>query len=534
MKVAVNSQSLVKNTLIAAVAILGLSAAKVGKSSGKSGATGSQLKDEQIWFSGTVDQAIAEAKAKKKPLLIYWGAVWCPPCNELKSQVFSQPRFAELMQNIVAAHVDGDSQDAQLWSDKFKASGYPTVLLFDLKGREVMRLAESLDMEEFENALNSALTSGGTISDALAAGLSGKASREQWQMLATYQWGNGGDLPYTQLQLADLLNRLAKSAPEKYLPERAMLGAGALSLAATNGDPSGPEETKTLEEIHAAVPKILPLLLANYETIWAVRSTITGGAEPIFTWAFATSSAKVDELTAAWIAAARQIALDPRASVSTRVSAVYPELTLEKLRLPKGNKLSEKTVALVHEKAREADLSAKTAYDRHAAMTDVAGMLAEVGDLNAARQILEKEIEKTDTPWYFQSALAGIYKEAGKSAEALAWSEKARLSVKGRASRLQWISADLVLIAKTPDKNQKAKLLAASKDYYETVYSLTDGFLGRNAARAKRVAGALKDWIAKDADLQTLIETYSSKCAKAETASPGCTAHFLAIKGGAA
>jgi protein disulfide-isomerase len=31
------------------------------------------------WFNGNVESAFASAKASNKPVLLYWGAQWCPP-----------------------------------------------------------------------------------------------------------------------------------------------------------------------------------------------------------------------------------------------------------------------------------------------------------------------------------------------------------------------------------------------------------------------------------------------------------------------
>ena len=28
-----------------------------------------------------------QAKAANKPVFLYWGAVWCPPCNQIKAMV---------------------------------------------------------------------------------------------------------------------------------------------------------------------------------------------------------------------------------------------------------------------------------------------------------------------------------------------------------------------------------------------------------------------------------------------------------------
>src|SRR4051812_8362231 len=40
-----------------------------------------------------VDAAFARAKRENKPLFLYWGAAWCPPCNQLKATVFNRADF---------------------------------------------------------------------------------------------------------------------------------------------------------------------------------------------------------------------------------------------------------------------------------------------------------------------------------------------------------------------------------------------------------------------------------------------------------
>jgi hypothetical protein len=106
---------------------------------------------------------------------------------------------------------------------------------------------------------------------------------------------------------------------------------------------------------------------------------------------------------------------------------------------------------------------------------------------------------------------------------ALAWSAKARKSAQGRASRLQWISSDLLLVAKTPQPAQAAKLAEVTKEYDTAALTLTDGFAGRNARRSSSVAGALKDWLRKPAVKQVVDE--AAKAYKNEA----CAAHFARL-----
>ena len=98
------------------------------------------------WFKGDVDAAFKSAQASNKPVLLYWGAQWCPPCKQLKSAVFNRPDFIEKSKLFVAVYLDGDLPDAQKWGDVFRVTGYPTVVVFKPDRTEITRIAGNMDL----------------------------------------------------------------------------------------------------------------------------------------------------------------------------------------------------------------------------------------------------------------------------------------------------------------------------------------------------------------------------------------------------
>ena len=56
---------------------------------------------------GDLDAAFALARARQQPLFLYWGAVWCPPCNQLKAGLFKDPAFIALTSKFVPVYLDG-------------------------------------------------------------------------------------------------------------------------------------------------------------------------------------------------------------------------------------------------------------------------------------------------------------------------------------------------------------------------------------------------------------------------------------------
>jgi len=110
--------------------------------------------DEILWHTGDIDSAFAAARAARKPVLLYWGADWCPPCSRLKATVFRRPEFVERTRQFVAVDLDGDEPGAQRLGEEFGVDGYPTVIVLTPDREEITRIPITLEREQYVRALD--------------------------------------------------------------------------------------------------------------------------------------------------------------------------------------------------------------------------------------------------------------------------------------------------------------------------------------------------------------------------------------------
>lgn len=125
------------------------------------------------WFQGDVDAAFAAAKAAPKPLFLYWGAEWCPPCAQIKATIFNRREFQERSRLFVPVYLDGDVPSAQKQAERFGVVGYPTMILFRPDGTEITRLPGGVDIERYAKVLDVALADARPVKDIVAAATSG-------------------------------------------------------------------------------------------------------------------------------------------------------------------------------------------------------------------------------------------------------------------------------------------------------------------------------------------------------------------------
>jgi thioredoxin:protein disulfide reductase len=102
------------------------------------------------------EDALAKAKAEKRPMIVDFTADWCGACKQLTKETFNDPRVKTKASNFVAVKIDAtDDEDEQINAvkGKYKVVGLPTVVVFDSNGVERKRFNEFVGPDQFMAAI---------------------------------------------------------------------------------------------------------------------------------------------------------------------------------------------------------------------------------------------------------------------------------------------------------------------------------------------------------------------------------------------
>lgn len=118
------------------------------------------VKETELFIDNDPAKAIAEARTTKKPVLIDFYGIWCPPCNLYNEMIFNTKEFAEQAKRFVLLKMDADHEKSFELKSKFKIGGYPTLIIATVNDRGALEESERIvgyyPAKEFYTRLNAA------------------------------------------------------------------------------------------------------------------------------------------------------------------------------------------------------------------------------------------------------------------------------------------------------------------------------------------------------------------------------------------
>ena len=310
--------------------------------------------DGIAWVAGAsvadVERAFEQARSTGRPLFLYWGAEWCPPCNQVKATVFNRADFVAHSRNFVAVPLDGDSPSAQKLAERFKVRGYPTMILFTPQGQELTRLPGEVDAPLYVQSLAAALAGGRPVADLLAAAQRGEPlNAAQWRQLAWYAWDTDEQRLLPEAQRARLLLQLAQAAgrspaggpagdpqagnqqagnPQTGNPQTAAIRLQLKAVLAA----ADSKDTAVLDaDARFAAGAALLRLLGDGTSAREQMDLVTNYAKELVGALSPPGTPQRVQLVAAWDQAARRLQADTTLSRTDRLGALYARVALARL-----------------------------------------------------------------------------------------------------------------------------------------------------------------------------------------------------------
>jgi thioredoxin-related protein len=456
--------------------------------------------DPVAWFDGDFEAAFELARQESKPLFLYWGAEWCPPCHHLKTTVFKTPEFVAKSREFVTVYLDGDDERAQILGEELGVVGYPTVLIFSSEGEEIMRMPTNIDAAQYVALLDTALGRMRPIGEVLAGVMKtgpADAAPEDLNLLAFYSWGQDTEADLGEDHGYATFAALWEGTPEALATERARFLSLTLEAAAARAGGEGedaPGDALFADERHRYHDAVMELL-GNHELSSATLPFVLYGCRETIPLLHPTAGPGRDALVTRWDEAARRVEQDEALSVDDRLTAAVPRIWLVTLDAEEDDEpeLPAELVEHVRERVAWAAETVDDESELQTVMSTMSWLLDQVGLVEEAEALLTERMDDAHAPYYFMSVMASMKKDADRPEEAVAWYRKAYDSARGRYSRFRWGSIYLrQVMALTPEDT--ATIESDSVEILDELLTLEDAFAGGNYARLDQLDSAYRSW----------------------------------------
>ena len=110
--------------------------------------SGTQFPESTIEWHHDFNIAKNSAQEEDKPILVVFGASWCPPCRTMKREVWPDPQVTKAVENdFIPLYIDVDDRHQSEIVASYQIQGIPAVLIVDSLGKTVRR-ANSMSRSE--------------------------------------------------------------------------------------------------------------------------------------------------------------------------------------------------------------------------------------------------------------------------------------------------------------------------------------------------------------------------------------------------
>lgn len=431
-----------------------------------------------------VDAAFVRARAENKPVFLYWGAEWCPPCNQVKATLFNRQDVIERSRAFIPVYIDGDRPGAQKLGARFKVRGYPTMVLFNPAGEELTRLPGEVDAQQYTEVLTLGMNAQRPIKAVLAeARAGGKGlTPNDWKLLAFYSWETDEQeqvLP--QKALPATLRQLAAACPPQPAETSTRLFLKAWAAApAQSGVRDAAARERFLDVLRGAEASRVQMDVLAYNA----RELVGAFSAP--------RSPERQALAEAYDASLAGLANDVTLSRADRLSALVARVQLARLDAPKAE-LPPALMSDIREQVARMDRETTDGYERQAVITTAAYLLDQAGASAESDSLLKANLAKSHSPYYLMTGLAGNARRRGDHAEALRWYEEAYKRSEGSSTRLQWGASYVTALVELSPADEP-RIEAAALQVFNEAAAQPNAFYERSARSLRKVGDKLLAW----------------------------------------
>jgi thiol-disulfide isomerase/thioredoxin len=458
------------------------------------------------WFEGDVGSAFDAATRAGKPVFLYWGAKWCPPCQQLKSSVFSRADFIAKTRQFVAVYLDGDEPGAQKWGEKFHVLGYPTVVVLRADQREITRLSGGIDLSLYADLLDAALGDVEPMSEVLATLKQRPAdlSAAECRRLAYYDWDVADFTTIDKVSIAAALAQTAATCAGLSPVERARFTVISAALAPT-------------PQTVGAVMR----LVADPALSLRVADVIEDLGASFYTALDAQGGPTAAQFQHDWSQLMDTVANDPRVIDADQLAALGKKLELVKHFAPDHVVPAELAAAA---RTRVAAVLAKPMdpYVRAGVVNSASFVYDQLADEAAEYSMLEAELATAKAPYYYMVDLGEIEEKRGHRDAALAWYARAYRESRGIATRFQWGCTYLQALLRLAPQD-RARIRRVGLDVIGELDG-PDRIQARTRWRLEKLDASLRDWSTAQhgaAEIRALHARMASVCTKLPGADSG-------------